>query len=365
MSTTHQPIDDRSAWTGAEMELDRSWERHLTDAHIEELEAALNTNADRPLSRITRDDFPLPTLGRELDAIGHELRDGRGFAVLRGLPVERYELPELEKIYWGMCIHLGTGMTQNSDASLIHYVTDGKLRPNQGIRGVGNPGKSGLHVDLTDCVSLLCVRQAPDDPMSWLASSTQVYNEFVAHHPELLDRLFEGFEWDRLDEQRPGEGITSGYRVPVFSETRSAEGRRILSCRYNRYWMTKAILRTADRVPDDVWSLFGLFDEIAESVRLNLPFEPGAIQFANNYTVLHGRDGHAVVEEEERKRLLMRIWLDFDEARPTVNESIVRYGIVRHGALGWTVDQYNEGLHLGAHERAADGVPVVVPSGAR
>ena len=253
-------------------------------------------------------------------------------------------------------------MTQNSDASLIHYVTDGKLRPNQGLRGVGSPKKSGLHVDLTDAVSLLCVRQAPDEPRSWLASSTQVYNEFVRNHPEHLPALFEGFEWDRLDEQGQGEGVTSGYKVPVFSIADGA-GTRKVSCRYNRFWMAKAILRSADRLPDETWALFNLFDEIAEANRLDLVFEPGDIQFANNYTVLHGRAAHAEVPDEDRKRLLMRIWVDFDEARPMANEAIVRYGVIRHGALGWTAEQCRDGRHLTGHQRDAAGVPVVRAAG--
>ena len=30
-------------------------------------------------------------------------------------------------MYWLFCCHLGVGVTQNSDATLIHYVTEGKL----------------------------------------------------------------------------------------------------------------------------------------------------------------------------------------------------------------------------------------------
>ena len=153
-------------------------------------------------------------------------------AVLRGFPVEDRPLADIELAYWGLCAHLGTGMTQNSDATLIHYVTEGRLRPNQGTRGVGRPDASPLHVDLTDCVSLLCVRQAPDDPPSWLASSTRVFNELLDEHPDALPPLLDGFEWDRMGEHGPGETPTSGYLVPVFSV---ADGQ--VSCRYHRYWM--------------------------------------------------------------------------------------------------------------------------------
>ena len=104
-------------------------------------------------------------------------------AVLHGVPTGGHDLDALEKLYWGLNTHLGTGVTQNSEAGLLHYVTDGKLRPRQGTRGVGNPGKVNLHVDLADCVGLFCVRQAPDDPHSHVASSMTVYNELLRHHP--------------------------------------------------------------------------------------------------------------------------------------------------------------------------------------
>ncbi len=367
-------IDDASAWTGADLAgnpagdraddggadgagtIDGSWRYEIDDAGRDELHQALAAVSERGLDlcEIGRADFALDGLGDVMASIGTQLRSGRGFALLRGVDVERYSLDDLEKIYWGLCAHLGTGITQNSDASLIHYVTDGALRPNQGRRGVGRPGRSSLHVDLTDCASLLCVRQAPDNPPSWVASSTQIHNELLVKHPEALEALYQGFEWDRLDEQGEEEGPTTGYRVPVFSER---DGH--VSCRYNRFWMSKAITRSRDRLPDETWELFNLFDSVADDIRLEVDFQPGDVQFINNYVVLHGRDAHEEVPDEAAKRLLMRIWVDFDEARPMSDEAVVRYGIVRHGRLGWTADQFRQGLHNSQHARSADGRPLV------
>ncbi|MFT7598548.1 MAG: hypothetical protein ACI8TP_001471 [Acidimicrobiales bacterium] len=359
MEICQQEITDRSAWQGAQLVDDRSWEHHLRPSDIDDIEASLESvnKAGLSLSNIGASDFAVPSLAPVLATIGQEIRDGRGFAMLRGLPVERYELDDLEKIYWGLCSHLGIGMTQNSDASLIHYVTDGTLRPNQGGRGVGSPRRSSLHVDLTDAASLLCVRQAPDNPASWVASSVQVHNDLLSKNPAALARLYEGFEWDRLDEEGPSETPTTGYKVPVFSAA-ADNGSPKISCRYNRYWMAQALKRTADRLPDDVWQLFNLFDETADANHLAIQFEPGDIQFINNFTVLHGRDAHAEVPQEEHKRLLMRIWLDFDVPRPVADDALVRLGVGRHGSLGWTVDQFNAGEHLGAHPRSADGRPL-------
>ena len=186
---------------------------------------------------------------------------------------------------------MGTGLTQNSDSTLIHYVTEGKLRPNQGTRGVGNPGKVSLHVDLADVVSLLCVRQPEDSPPSRLASSLTIHNLIRERAPHLLPRFYQGFPWDRQGEHDPRETPTTGYRVPVFS---AADG--VVSCRYNRSWMAKAADRNGGFSPEDR-ELLDLFDDLAAECTFEFPFNPGDIQFANNYTTLHGRAPHAAVAD--------------------------------------------------------------------
>jgi len=346
------PVADASAWTGEDLVADRSWELTLDDAGRAELVGALRAVQARglPLAAIGPDEFPLPALGGLLATISEQLQHGRGMALLHGFPVEGFGLDEIEIMYWGMCRHLGMGLTQNSDATLIHYVTEGRLRPNQGTRGVGVPTESTLHVDLTDCVSLLCVRQAPDEPPSWLASSTAIYNWFLEHRPDLLEVLLEGWEWDRLGEHGEDEEPTSGYRVPVFSVR---DG--VVSCRYNRYWMAAAQRRRGTNNTEAQREALNLFDRLAAEQRLAFPFAAGDVQFANNYTVLHGRAAHEPVADEDRVRLLMRIWIDFPEARPTVDDAVVRYGVVRHGNLGWTAPELLAGK-VGSHrERRPDG----------
>jgi hypothetical protein len=345
-------VQDASAWSGEELRHDRGWRLELDDGERAELDRAVDGVRSRGLvlAEIDAATFPLPGLAPKLALIAEQLRHGRGFAVLGGFPVEDRPLEDVERAYWGLCSHLGTGITQNSDATLIHYVTEGRLRPNQGTRGVGFPTESTLHVDLTDVASLLCVRQAPDDPPSWLASSTRVFNELLAQHPAALEPLLEGFQWDRMDEHGPGEAPTTGYRVPVFSV---ADG--TVSCRYNRYWMASAHRRLGTQHTEAQRLALDLFDRIAAAHRLEFRFAPGDIQFVNNYTVLHGRAAHAPVTDESQVRLLMRIWLDLPDSRPVVDDAIVRYGIVRHGNLGWTAAQVRAGEVGATRPRRADG----------
>ena len=157
MALANRPVAGPSAWRGAELERDRSWEYRLDDAQRGELRraAAAARAAGLGVADIDAARFPLPALAPAVSGIAAEVRDGRGFALLRGFPVEDAALEDLEIMYWGFCAHLGTGLTQNGDAGLIHYVTEGRLRPSQGTRGVGFPREAPLHIDLTDIVSLL------------------------------------------------------------------------------------------------------------------------------------------------------------------------------------------------------------------
>jgi hypothetical protein len=79
--------------------------------------------------------------------------------------------------------------------------------------------------------------------------------------------------------------------------------------------------------------------------RLSFPFRIGDIQFASNHTCTHGRDGHAEVAEEASKRLLLRVWLDLPDSPPGVDDSVQRYGVIRHGRLGFTAAELRSGLH--------------------
>ncbi len=339
-------------WRGEDLVRNRSWEFELDRAGIAELESALAAVRTAGLAIMTIDAaaFPLPGLSPMLQQIGAELRDGRGFALLHGFPVTDHALEEIEIMYWGLCAHLGTGLSQNSDGGLIHYVTEGPRRPNQGTRGVGFPRAAPLHIDLMDVVSLLCVRQAQDDPPSHVASSLAVYDALAAAHPEWLELAREGFAWDRMQEHGPEEAPASEYKVPVFSESGGQ-----VSAQYNRNWIESAGERSGRAFTDEETALMDFIDETADAQRYEFSFGTGDIQFCNNYTVFHGRAAHVSEPEMERRRMLMRIWFDVSGFRQFSDEAIVRYGNGRHGQLGWTAAELRDGESRHPRRRRADG----------
>jgi hypothetical protein len=50
------------------------------------------------------------------------------------------------------------------------------------------------------------------------------------------------------------------------------------------------------------------------------------------------------VEDEERKRLLVRVWMDLPGAAALLDEPIQRYGTIRHGNLGYTAAEVRAGV---------------------
>ena len=62
-----------------------------------------------------------------------------------------------------------------------------------------------------------------------------------------------------------------------------------------------------------------------------------------------------MVPDEERKRVLMRIWLDMPNFRAFSDEAIVRYGNGRHGQLGWSAEEVLEGRNHTVRSRRSDG----------
>jgi len=51
------------------------------------------------------------------------------------------------------------------------------------------------------------------------------------------------------------------------------------------------------------------------AMRLDMMLEPGDIQFANNYMVMHSRTSFADDDDPSRHRKKLRLWLKMDNAR--------------------------------------------------
>jgi hypothetical protein len=121
-----EPMAGPEAWQGSDMARSTDWIVPVSPRAVEEMDAALRNLASRGLGwpDFGRDEFPLPSFARDLAAVLDEIEHGRGFALLRGFPVDRYSHEELRNLYWGVGAHLGHARYQNARGELIGEVRD-------------------------------------------------------------------------------------------------------------------------------------------------------------------------------------------------------------------------------------------------
>ncbi len=317
MDTLAQPVSDASAWYGPDMLHDRSWTVPLSEAMRDELLAATRTLRARGLGMAAfgRDDFPLPLTGPVLADAMEQVLHGRGFVLLRRLPIEGLDEATLKTLYWGVGQHLGTPVTQNRQGDLIATIRDQGLDVNAlNVKPSQTNAEQRPHTDPGDVVTLLCVNAAKSGGLSRIASSMTIFNEILASHPEELEYLYRGFHHDlRGDASAAAPFGCTPRPVPVY---RWRDGK--LSCVFNASSVKDAQRRMGRMVPEHEMGAIDRMVELARSdrLRLDMEFAPGDMQLLNNYTILHWRTEFQDHAEAERKRRLLRFWLAIENARP-------------------------------------------------
>lgn len=123
------PILGDAAWKGAELARNTSlWRSQLSPAEAAELVAAVQhaEAAGVPTREMKKNDFPLPTLAARLRewtaVVGDGSPSARGFHVVRGVPVDGLRADQLERLFWGWGLHMGTPGAQNNAGDLLGHV---------------------------------------------------------------------------------------------------------------------------------------------------------------------------------------------------------------------------------------------------
>lgn len=313
---TFRAVTDASAWTAPAMAANPIWLKQLTVAEVEELAAALATTRSRGLdsTAITRAEFPLPTLAPKLATWLEEARSGCGLFVVRAaLLAQRFTEAEREAVFWGLGAHLGHAVSQNAHGELLGHVFDqGRTYGSANTRGYQTKARLEFHTDRCDLVGLLCQRQAKAGGLSSVVSSMAVHNAILAQRPDLLALLYRGFHYAEREAADRPDGVTP-KPIPVFSDHAGH-----VSCRFIRNPIENGARRRGVPLTAAEQEALELMSVLCNSpeYRLDMMLEPGDMQFCNNYTVLHSRTEFEDWPEPERRRLMVRLWLSFDQRRP-------------------------------------------------
>jgi hypothetical protein len=301
-----------AVWRGPDLaERSGEWTIHLSRTDIEEIDSGLATvklmHGDKSWSQLETDAvFPLPGLTKKLRPANRILRDGVGFLLLRGLPVERYSLDDAKTVLRGISACFGESVSQNHRGDMIGEVIDRSdeiAEPRLYEAG----GEFRMHVDPIDIVGLMCLRKAKRGGDSRIVSSLTVHNILHQERPELASILYEGF---RLYRPYPDRGNTQPLTprtVPVFAPDQQN--------RFAAYFLPDPALQAVAREGVNFSAQEQEALEHAEHIAarddliLNMPLVRGDIQFLNNRVILHSRADYEDFPEKERRRMMLRIWL--------------------------------------------------------
>jgi TfdA family taurine catabolism dioxygenase TauD len=330
-----RPLIGADVWRGAELAADPArWLRTLDAAELAALDAAATQLLadDWPRTAMLRP-FAEPALAALVAAIRDDLLFGRGFIVLRGLPVDG-DLARVAARLWVLGRHLGEPVSQNARGHLLGHVCDlGYDAADPATRLYQTNQRQGFHTDSADVVGLLCLRTARSGGRSSLASAAAAFNAVLARAPDVAGALFEPVATDHRGEQPPGS--PPWFEIPVLSFLDEQ-----ISVVYQRRYIESAQrFDGAPKLDDRQRAALDAFDAVLDDPELHLEMdlEPGDVQLVHNHQLLHDRTAFVDDPDPARRRHLLRLWLCPPVGRRLPPVFAERYGSIEIGRRGGVV----------------------------
>lgn len=296
------PMDARS-WTAATIDPPSHWYYPLPEeclAVFEEFRGAAH-----PPALLTVE--ARRVCAESLQAVRDALENGRGFAIVECPDSLRESAAQL---YWIVGQALGSPVPQNVQGTLLYDVRDTGQNLDSGARFSVTNYESSFHTDnsfgdgIVDYVGLLCRTISRAGGQSQIVSGFTVKQEIVKRAPDLLKMLYNPFHVDRRGGVRAGESPTQF--VPVFQ----GEGDNFV-VRYLRTWIEAGHDKVGQPLQPGQIAALDLLDECLNRPEFRVEFDlkPGDMYFINNRWTLHNRTAFEDFPEPERRRHLIRLWL--------------------------------------------------------
>lgn len=321
----------RAVWTATELNADRSWSCDLTAVEIDELLAATRAAAalGKPLGQLRRGDYRLPGLQARFAALSRELEHGRGFVLVRGLPVQDLGDEQCRLLFWGIGLQLGLPVSQSRLENYIAEVKDIGERMGQATtRAYRAGGPLRFHTDQCDVLGLLCIREAVSGGHSRIVSSGAIHNAVRERRPDLLSALYRPVGFSRQGEEVAGE--MPWYPRPIFDRAVTGQFTSVFSLSYIESAQRMAGVPRLDAAQSEALRLVArLADELSATIALRR----GDLQFFNNHVVYHARTDYVDHVEPAHRRTQLRLWLAVPNSRPLPEGASAVFGPTRAGAV--------------------------------
>ncbi|OKO93357.1 hypothetical protein PENSUB_12420 [Penicillium subrubescens] len=274
-----QKLTSPLVWEGKDIEQRSDWIYQLSDEQLDEIDAGLKSfkALNKPLGYNNESTFPLPTLRPILRNLSKQIHHGRGFFVLRGLRIDDYSREDNIIIYTGVSSHIGNirgrqqdTRLQNGKSPVISHIKD--ITSTVEAERIGAPSntadKQVFHTDAGDIISLLCLSPSAEGGESYLSSSWNVYNILAKERPDLIHTLSQ--DWPIDGPERVLIQYARRYFTGFLAQPRST----------NIPPISEAQAEALDAL-----------HFLAEKHRASLGFQKGDVQYVNNLSIFHARNG--------------------------------------------------------------------------
>lgn len=377
----YEPINLPSAWNGSYLAQNPGiwiYELDLEDKDVIRSAVDHFQSLNKTLDLLTVEDFPLTSrFVEKINDWKYELSGkGRGFQVVRGVPVKDWSMAQSEVFFFALGKYLGIPGAQDVEGSLLGHVADVGAT-NKTERPYRKRVDIAYHCDGADVVGLLCIHPAKKGGASRIISSVRVYNELLKlpKGQQYVKRLFGKV----LLFTRKTFGL-SAY-LPVYPLRLDGEG--VLRTYWNQEFYLRSYrdlasteLTEQGRADPFVLEAVEAYDAILnadlrrskagedsaegeEGLGLSMYLQQGDVQLVSNHFVLHARtefEDHSPSEIAAAtpastaahllppigKRELLRLWvghslgdlswpmylskqLDFVRVLAAVAEGVIKY----------------------------------------
>jgi alpha-ketoglutarate-dependent taurine dioxygenase len=242
--------------------------------------------------------------------VGHSLHQ-YGFALLSGLGAGESKAAVAEKLLV-LSKTLGWILPQSSRNEQVEDIRDFSDIDDKDERGYRSAGELTPHSDPPTLIVLHCLQPAKSGGESYLVNVRRIHDAISRVSPELLDVLYQGFHHVKIDG-KTGEFSADTKPRPTFMH-RDAK----VSCVHYRPFAEKAAELRGKSLSKQQIAALDLFDECAnrKDHALRFTLQPGETMILHNRTVLHARTDYEDWPEADKRRHLLRVWIDAPELLP-------------------------------------------------
>ena len=322
-TTSPQTFENPAAWFGRDMSRSSEWIHELSPAEVADALRVADAvrSAGAETTSLDRSSVPLGALAEAAKRWREELHRGRGFVLVRGLPVEKMSEREAAAVYWLLGQQLGSPVPQNFTGELLTDIRDTGANPDDpATRLYKTKAEQDFHTDGADIIGLLCLKTSKSGGQSRIVSSVTVYNEVRRRRPELAPLLFEDFYWHYFEPQMPAP---MHFARPICAKRGDA-----LNTAFIPWYIRRAQeLPDVPRMTAEQNAAIETVEQTANdpSLYLDMDFQPGDMQWLQNAVILPKRTAYEDWDEPERKRHLLRLWLaapDFEDGDEQLRRGI-------------------------------------------